>query len=120
MVRHARQRIAGLGGRVTAAGIGLESGFDPGRLTAREETALLSLLAEFPAMVAVAGRAGEPHRVARYLESVAAAWSACDEASPVLPRRGPPEPNLARARLTLAEAAGTVLANGLSLLGVPD
>jgi arginyl-tRNA synthetase len=120
MVRHARQRIAGWGGRVTAVGISLESGFDPGRLTAGEETALLSLLAEFPAMVAVAGRAGEPHRVARYLESVAAAWSACDEACPVLPRRGRPEPDLARARLTLAEAAGTVLANGLSLLGVPD
>ena len=71
-------------------------------------------------MVAVAGRAGEPHRVARYLESVAAAWSACDEACPVLPRRGRPEPDLARARLTLAKAAGTVLANGLNLLGVPD
>jgi len=120
MVRHTRQRIAGLGGRVAAVGISLESGFDPGRLTAREETALLSLLAEFPAMVAVAGRTGEPHRVARYLESVAAAWPACHEVCPVLPRRGRPEPDLARARLTLAEAAGTVLANGLSLLGVPD
>jgi arginyl-tRNA synthetase len=119
VVRHAQQRIARLGGRAAAVGISLESGFDPGRLTAREETALLSLLAEFPAVVAVAGRAGEPHRVARYLESVAAAWSACDQACPVLPRRGRPEPDLARARLTLAEAAGTVLANGLSLLGAP-
>jgi hypothetical protein len=119
VVHHARQRITGLGGRA-ATGISLESGFDPARLTAREETALLSLLADFPAVVAVAGRAGEPHRVARYLESVAAAWSACDEACPVLPRRGPPAPDLARARLTLAQAAGTVLASGLSLLGVPD
>jgi len=120
VVRHARQRIASLGGRVAAVGISLESGFDPGWLTAREETSLLSMLAEFPSMVAVAGRAGEPHRLARYLESVATAWSACDEACPVLPRRGRPEPDLARARLTLAEAAGTVLANGLRLLGVPD
>ena len=120
LVQHARQRITGLGGRAAAAGISLESAFDPVRLTAREETALLSLLAGFPAVVAVAGRAGEPHRVARYLEGVAAAWSACDEACPVLPRRGPPEPELARARLTLAQAAGTVLASGLSLLGVPD
>jgi arginyl-tRNA synthetase len=120
VVRHTRQRIASLGGRAAAVGISVESGFDPERLTAREETTLLSLLAEFPAVVAVAGRAGEPHRVARYLESVAAAWSACDGTCPVLPRRGRPEPDLARARLTLAEAAGTVLANGLSLLGVPD
>ena len=120
LVQHARQRITGLGGRAAAAGISLESAFDPARLTAREETALLSLLADFPAVVAVAGRAGEPHRVARYLEGVAAAWSACDEACPVLPRRGPPAPDLARARLTLAQAAGTVLASGLSLLGVPD
>lgn len=120
VVRHARQRIAGLGGRAAAVGISLESGCDPGLLTAREETALLSLLAEFPAVVPVAGRAAEPHRVARYLENVAAAWSACDEACPVLPRRGRPSPDLARARLTLAQAAGTVLANGLSLLGVPD
>ena len=42
VVRHARQRIDGLRGRVAAVGISLESGFDPGRLTAREETALLS------------------------------------------------------------------------------
>ena len=120
LVWHARQRITGLGGRAAAAGIGLESAFDPARLTAREETALLSLLAEFPTVVAVAGGAGEPHRVARCLEGVAAAWSACDEACPVLPRRGPPTPDLAHARLMLAQAAGTVLANGLSLLGVPD
>lgn len=121
LVQHARQRITGLGGRAAAAaGIRLESAFDPAWLTAREETALLSLLADFPAVVAVAGRAGEPHRVARYLEGVAAAWSSCDEACPVLPRRGPPAPDLARARLTLAQAAGTVLASGLSLLGVPD
>ena len=120
LVQHVRQRITGLGERAAAAGISLESAFDPARLTAHEETALLSLLADFPAVVAVAGRAGEPHRVARYLEGVAAAWSACDEACPVLPRRGPPAPDLARARLTLAQAAGTVLASGLSLLGVPD
>ena len=120
LVQHARQRITGLDGRVAAAGISLESAFDPARLTAREETTLLSLLADFPAVVAAAGRAGEPHRVARYLEGVAAAWSFCDEACPVLPRRGPPAPDLARARLTLAQAAGNVLASGLSLLGVPD
>ena len=120
LVQHARQRITGLGGRTAAAGIRLESAFDPAQLTAREETALLSLLADFPSVVAVAGRAAEPHRVARYLESAAAAWSGCDEACPVLPRRGRPEPDLARARLTLAQAAGTVLASGLSLLGVPD
>ena len=120
LVQHARQRITGLGGRAAAAGISLESAFDPARLTAREETVLLSLLADFPAVVAVAGRAGEPHRMARYLEGVAAAWSACDEACPVLPRRGRPEPDLTRARLMLAQAAGTVLASGLSLLGIPD
>ena len=119
-VRHARQQTARLGGRVAAAGISLDGGYDPARLSARAETALLSLLAEFPAVIAVAGRTGEPHRVARYLESVAAAWSACDEARPVLPRRGQPGPGLARARLALAQAAGTVLASGLRLLGVPD
>jgi hypothetical protein len=119
-VRHTRQRVTGLSGRAAAAGISLESGFDPARLTAREETALLSSLADFPAVIAIAGRAGEPHRVARYLESVAAAWSACDEACPVLPRRGPADPELARARLMLAQAVGTVLASGLRLLGVPD
>ena len=120
LVQHARQRITGLGGRTAAAGISLESAFDPARLTAREETALLSLLAEFPAVVAVAGRAGEPHRMARYREGVAAAWSACDEACPVLPRRGPPAPDPARARLSQVQAAGTVLAHGRSLLDKPD
>ena len=119
-VRHARQRIAGLSGRAAAAGISLDQGYEAAMLDAHEEAALIGLLAEFPAMVAVAGRAGEPHRLARYLEGAAAAWSACDEACPVLPRRGRPAPDQAAARLTLAQAAGTVLANGLRLLGVPD
>jgi arginyl-tRNA synthetase len=119
-VRHARQRIAGLDRRAVAAGISPDRGYDPAMLDAHEEAALLGLLAEFPAMVAVAGQAGEPHRLVRYLEAVAVAWSACDGACPVLPRRGQPAPDLAAARLTLAQAASTVLANGLRLLGVPD
>jgi arginyl-tRNA synthetase len=108
-VRHAAERI----GRIPAAD---GDGFDAGLLDASQETALLGLLSEFPAVVAVAGRAGEPHRVARYLENVARAWEDCAIACPVTSRR---DEELARARTVLARAAAVVLGNGLRLLGVP-
>lgn len=114
-VRHALARI----GRSTPVDVDGD-GFDAGLLSAGEEGVLLGLLAEFPAVLAVAGRAGEPHRLARYLESVAAAWEECAAVCPVIPRRGAADrEQLIRARTVLARATGLVLGNGLRLLGVP-
>ncbi|MFJ8541220.1 ArgS-related anticodon-binding protein NrtL [Streptomyces sp. NPDC093586] len=81
---------------------------------------LLAALADHPRVLAAAAEHRAPDRLARHLVTVA------DAALPLLPAvlpRGAEKPSAAhRARLALAEAAGAVLAGGLSLLGIdaPD
>ncbi|MFG3494844.1 ArgS-related anticodon-binding protein NrtL [Streptomyces sp. NPDC047928] len=81
---------------------------------------LLGLLGDHPAVVEAAARHRAPDRVARHLEAVADAFLGVQHT--VLPL-GDEKPSAAhRSRLAIAEAAGTVLAGGLSLLGIsaPD
>ncbi|MEU8763023.1 ArgS-related anticodon-binding protein NrtL [Streptomyces sp. NPDC048659] len=81
---------------------------------------LLALLADHPALLLAAARHRAPDRLARQLEGVADALLSFQHT--VLPL-GDEKPSAAhRSRLALAEAAGTVLAGGLSLLGIsaPD
>ncbi|MFG1667513.1 ArgS-related anticodon-binding protein NrtL [Streptomyces sp. Y7] len=77
---------------------------------------LPTLLADHPRVLARAASHRAPDRLARHLVAVA------DAVLPLLPAvlpRGAEKPSAAhRARLALAEAAGTVLAGGLSLLGI--
>ncbi|MCP3816944.1 DALR anticodon-binding domain-containing protein [Streptomyces sp. A3M-1-3] len=78
--------------------------------------ALLGALGEYPAVLAVAARQQAPDRLARHLEATADAFLAFQHT--VLPL-GDEKPSVAhRSRLALAQAAGTVLAGGLSLLGI--
>ncbi|MFF3729813.1 ArgS-related anticodon-binding protein NrtL [Streptomyces sp. NPDC002476] len=80
--------------------------------------ALAALLADHPDVLAAAARHREPDRVARQLEAVARAFFDFHDGAPPLPV-GDEKPSAAhRSRLALAEAAGTVLAGGLSLLGI--
>ncbi|MFG2954299.1 ArgS-related anticodon-binding protein NrtL [Streptomyces sp. NPDC048291] len=110
---HARVRAVGRGaGRL---------GFDavPGDVPDAPD-ALVTALADYPRILTGAAIHRAPDRLARHLVTVA------DAALPFLPTvlpRGDEKPSAAhRARLALAEAAGTVLAGGLSLLGIdaPD
>ncbi|MFC8264163.1 ArgS-related anticodon-binding protein NrtL [Streptomyces cinereoruber] len=81
---------------------------------------LLRLLRDHPLALLSAARHRAPDRVARQLEAVADALLAFQHT--VLPL-GDEKPSAAhRSRLALAEAAGTVLAGGLSVLGIsaPD
>ncbi|CCK27439.1 arginyl tRNA synthetase [Streptomyces davaonensis JCM 4913] len=78
--------------------------------------ALTSALADHPRILAASAEHRAPDRLARHLVTVADAALAFLPA--VLPR-GAEKPLAAhRARLALAEAAGAVLAGGLSLLGI--
>ncbi|WP_267244524.1 ArgS-related anticodon-binding protein NrtL [Streptomyces sp. PR69] len=71
---------------------------------------------DYPAVLASAARLRSPDRLARHLEALADALLAFQHT--VLPR-GDEKPSAAhRSRLALAEAAGTVLAGGLGLLGL--
>ncbi|MFI9771404.1 ArgS-related anticodon-binding protein NrtL [Streptomyces sp. NPDC052415] len=88
----------------------------PPEATAPETAALLTPLADHPRILAAAATHRAPDRLARHLVTVADAVLVLLPA--VLPR-GAEKPSVAhRARLALAEAAGAVLAGGLSLLGI--
>ncbi len=107
-----------------AAELGLARA-DPGNRLAEllaepGERDLLALLSFLPVRVAAAARRHRPDEVPRYLEEVAAAWSACQQVSPALPFRGQQAatPELVTARLLLADAVRAALAAGLGLTGV--
>lgn len=87
-------------------------GTDLSVLAQPEEAELIKELADFPAMVAGAAAAREPHRVTGYLEGLARIAHAWYHKYRVL---GEPEE---AARLVLARAVKQVLANGLTLLGI--
>jgi arginyl-tRNA synthetase len=93
------------------AGVRAE-GVDLGVLTQPEEADVIKELADFPAMIAGAAAAREPHRITGYLEGLARLAHAWYHKYRVL---GEPEE---AARLVLARAVQQVLANGLSLLGI--
>jgi len=109
-VRYAYARTRALGRNASDLGFTAE----PGPLT--EAAPLLAALADHPRVLARVAEHRAPDRLARHLVTVADA--ALPLLAAVLPR-GDEKPSAAhRARLALAEAAGTVLAGGLSLLGI--
>ncbi|HEV7819703.1 MAG TPA: arginine--tRNA ligase [Burkholderiales bacterium] len=87
---------------------------DPTPLTAEPETALLSRLAEYPAVIDNAARELSPHLIAFYLRELAAEFHSYYNGTRLLV----PEEPIKRARLALAVAVRSVLVNGLALLGV--
>jgi arginyl-tRNA synthetase len=85
------------------------------------ELALIRQLAGWPRLVESAAEAHEPHRVAFYLQEVAALFHALwnkgkDEAT--LRFILAAEPALTRARLALVRGVAIVIASGLSVIGV--
>jgi arginyl-tRNA synthetase len=119
-VQYAHARLASL--LRNAAQLGVERGsadaFHPELLDHEREGDLLGVLGEFPRVVATAAELREPHRVARYLEELAGTYHRFYDACRVLPQGDEEAGDRTRARLWLCEAARTVLANGLRLLGV--
>ncbi|MFG2493943.1 ArgS-related anticodon-binding protein NrtL [Streptomyces caniferus] len=80
--------------------------------------ALRTLLATYPSVIEVAARLRAPDRVVRHLEATAEAFFRWHDVCPPLPVGEQKPLAVHRARLALAEASGTVLANGLRLLGI--
>ena len=121
-VQYAHARTAGVARNARDLGVRTEDGFDPGVLDHETETALLAQLGEFPRVVAQAAELREPHRVARHLESLAAAYHKWYDERRVTPLGDEAVTDVHRTRLWLNEATRTVLGNGLRLLGVnaPD
>jgi arginyl-tRNA synthetase len=117
-VQYAHARIASLLRNAAELGAVRTDDFDPSLLSHEKENDLLKALAEYPDVVATAAELREPHRVARYLESLASSYHKFYDACRVLPQGDDPVTDLTRARLWLVEAARIVIANGLRTLGV--
>ncbi|WP_018544498.1 ArgS-related anticodon-binding protein NrtL [Streptomyces sp. LaPpAH-108] len=120
-VRYAHARVRSLSRAAHLLGFTAEPGDTEAaeRTTQTVQTAqntLLTPLTAHPRILTAAATHHAPDRVARHLVTVA------DALFPLLPGvlpLGEEKPEAAhRARLALAEAAGTVLAGGLSLLGI--
>jgi arginyl-tRNA synthetase len=84
-------------------------------LTAEREIDLLKKIGDFPQVVADAARMRAPHRVATYIQELAAAFHSFYNAEKVL---DPANRELSEARLALITATRTTIANALNLIGV--
>ena len=111
-------------GHARMSGIFRVGGIDPssisadgvnfGALSEPEEQQLIKALLDFPALVAGAAEALEPHRIANYLLETARLAHLWYHKHHVLEQ---PE-EITRARLVLARGAQIVLRNGMRILGV--
>ncbi|MDP5314745.1 ArgS-related anticodon-binding protein NrtL [Streptomyces poriferorum] len=118
LVRYAHSRVHALTRGAELLGFTSASGQEAPGIAGAEADALLALLADHPAALLAAARHRAPDRLARHLEAVARALLDFHDVASPLPV-GDEKPSAAhRSRLALAEAAGTVLAGGLSLLGI--
>ena len=114
-IQMAHARLCGIFrvGGIDRAGI-TGDGIDLSVLVEPEERELIKALADFPAMVAGAAAALEPHRLANWLERTAALVHTWYHKHHVLNE----PPAIMQARLVLANATRVVLANALTVLGL--
>ncbi|MFI7503667.1 ArgS-related anticodon-binding protein NrtL [Streptomyces sp. NPDC049687] len=124
-VRYAHARTRALGRNAADLGFAAEAG-DVEAASAGGAETLTALLADYPRVLATVAAlprpegVGAPSRLTRHLVALADATLVL---LPLVLPLGEEKPSAAhRARLALADAAGTVLAGGLSLLGIdaPD
>ena len=114
---HARSHGIERTAREEGAELSDPEGFDAGRLELPEEIELIRKLGAFPEGVARAAETREPHHIVYYLRELAGMWN------PYLQdgkrhRVVSEDRELSLARLALTRAVRTVLANGLTLLGI--
>jgi arginyl-tRNA synthetase len=118
-VQYAHARTSNVTRLAVEDGVRTEDGFDPSLLVDETESVLLATLGQFPGVVATAAELREPHRVARYLETLAGAYHKWYDTCRVRPQSADEQvTDLHRTRLWVNEATRTVLARGLDLLGV--
>jgi arginyl-tRNA synthetase len=118
-VQYASARIASVLRNAAELGIDWRTmAFDPALLDHERESDLLGVLGEFPRVVASAAELREPHRIARYLETLATSYHRFYDVCRVLPMGDEPVGAQHVARLWLCAASRQVFVNGLGMLGV--
>ena len=118
-VQYAHARICAV--LRNAKDLGIDYGlkfYSPELLVHERERELIGLLAEYPRIVAAAAFARQPHRVARYIEDLAAQYHRFYNDCRVLPLGEEKPTKLNSARASLSMATAQVISNGLDLLGV--
>lgn len=112
-LQYAHARIKSIMRKVeeTAA---FEGNPDLAMLSHEAEIKLIKSLLEFPGWILSAAMSKEPHRLINYLNEVAADFHKFYHDCRIMGE----EPALAHARVTLLNAVATVLANGLTVLGI--
>ncbi|HWN19288.1 MAG TPA: arginine--tRNA ligase [Gemmatimonadales bacterium] len=119
-VQMAHARLTGIFRTADRTPESVIANLDVDALPAPQDVELLKKLAAFPEVAEAAAREREPHRIATYLHDLATTVHGWYHHTRAV---GAPEgPSTEQARLLLARAARTVLANALGLLGIsaPD
>jgi len=119
-VQYAHARIRSVQRKAAELGLSGSGAPDHARLD-DEELGLVRLAAQFPRVVEQAAVTREPHRVAFYLYDLAGAFHALWNRGNDAPDRRflvQDDPETTQARLSLAEAIGQIVRNGLAIMGV--
>lgn len=116
-VQYAHARTCAVARNAEAAGVDTSS-IDASLLNTDADNELLAALGQYPNTIKEAAAFREPHRVARYLETLAGAYHRWYGNSHVAPKGNEEVTDLQRTRLLLNNATRQVLSNGLGLLGV--
>ncbi len=118
-VQYAHARICAVLRNAIDLGINFGNDFyAPELLVHQQERELIGLLAEYPRIVASAAQMRQPHRVARFIEELAAQYHRFYNDCRVLPMGDEKPGKLNSTRATLSQATAQVIHNGLDLLGV--
>jgi arginyl-tRNA synthetase len=118
-VQYAHARISSLGRRAAEAGLDLPA--PDLSLLGTVELELVKRAAQFPRIVEAAAQNREPHRIAFYLNDLAASfhgWWNLGNDNPELRVIVATDPATTSARLFLARGIGQIIRNGLALMGV--
>jgi len=113
-LQYAHARIRSIERKAEEVGVEVTDDPDWSLLSHESELALMKELLRLPEQIASAAQAMEPHRLANGLRDVATAFNQFYRDCHIVGEAD----DLAAARLALARASRTVLANGLAVLGI--
>jgi arginyl-tRNA synthetase len=113
-LQYAHARICSVVDKAEEVGFSYDEEADLSLLTHEDEIALIKELLRFPRAIRNAADARAPHLVPGYLRDVATAFSQFYDNCRIIGE----DDDLATARMHLALAAKTVIANGLTVLGI--